>query len=122
MPVARWAIDHYENLGLVELLRRGCTEIYCLDASGLSADGAEFESLGEAITLARSELGVEIEFAGEEGGKRDLAGGHGPETRDALRQKRRRHGDDQITVDREADDEEREGAGDRQAGLRAQRD
>jgi hypothetical protein len=60
---------HYENLGLVELLRRGCTEIYCLDASGLSAGGAEFESLGEAITLARSELGVEIEFAGEDGGK-----------------------------------------------------
>lgn len=60
---------HYENLGLVELLRRGCTEVYCLDASGLSADGAEFESLGEAITLARSELGVEIEFAGETGGK-----------------------------------------------------
>jgi hypothetical protein len=62
---------HYENLGLVELLRRGCTQIYCLDASGLSADGAEFESLGEAITLARSELGVEIEFAGEGGGKDD---------------------------------------------------
>ena len=58
---------HYENLGLVELLRRGCSEIYCLDASGLSSDGAEFESLGEAVTLARSELGVEIEFAGEEG-------------------------------------------------------
>ncbi len=57
---------HYENLGLVELLRRGCTEVYCLDASGVGADGAEFESIGEAITLARSELGVEIEFAGEE--------------------------------------------------------
>jgi hypothetical protein len=25
---------HYENLGLVELLRRRCTEIYCIDASG----------------------------------------------------------------------------------------
>lgn len=58
---------HYENLGLVELLRRGCTEIYCLDASGVGADGAEFESLGEAITLARSELGVEIEFDTAEG-------------------------------------------------------
>jgi hypothetical protein len=57
---------HYENLGLVELLRRGCTEIYCLDASGVGADGAEFGALGEAITLARSELGVEIEFDGEE--------------------------------------------------------
>jgi hypothetical protein len=53
---------HYENLGLVELLRRGCTEVYCLDASGLGGNGAEFESLGEAIALARSELGVEIEF------------------------------------------------------------
>jgi hypothetical protein len=56
---------HYENLGLVELLRRGCTEIYCLDASGVGTGGAEFEALGEAITLARSELGVEIEFDGE---------------------------------------------------------
>jgi hypothetical protein len=58
---------HYENLGLVELLRRGCTEIYCLDASGVGAGGVEFEALGEAITLARSELGVEIEFDGEDG-------------------------------------------------------
>jgi Patatin-like phospholipase len=47
---------HYENLGLVELLRRGCTEIYCFDASG----GEGFEVLGDAIALARSELGVEI--------------------------------------------------------------
>jgi hypothetical protein len=57
---------HYENLGLVELLRRGCTEVYCLDASGVGA-GGEFESLGEAITLARSELGVEIEFDDDDG-------------------------------------------------------
>jgi hypothetical protein len=48
---------HYENLGLVELLRRGCTEIYCLDASG----GEGYEALGDAIALARSELGVHIE-------------------------------------------------------------
>jgi hypothetical protein len=47
---------HYENLGLVELLRRGCTEIYCFDAS---ADG-KFTVLGDAIALARSELDVEI--------------------------------------------------------------
>ncbi|HKT82554.1 MAG TPA: patatin-like phospholipase family protein [Solirubrobacterales bacterium] len=58
---------HYENLGLVELLRRGCTHVYCLDASGLSSDGDQFGSLGEAIALARSELGVEISFDGEEG-------------------------------------------------------
>lgn len=57
---------HYENLGLVELLRRGCTEIYCLDASGVGRDGVEFEALGEAIALARSELGVEIKFDAEQ--------------------------------------------------------
>ena len=49
---------HYENLGLVELLRRGCTRIYCFDASGGTLLGA----LGDAIALARSELGVEITF------------------------------------------------------------
>lgn len=49
---------HYENLGLVELLRRGCTTIYCFDASG----GTSFEALGDAIALARSELDVEIDI------------------------------------------------------------
>jgi Patatin-like phospholipase len=58
---------HYENLGLVELLRRGCTDIYCLDASGVGGDGAEFKTLGDAIALARSELNVEIEFSGKVG-------------------------------------------------------
>jgi hypothetical protein len=47
---------HYENLGLVELLRRGCRQIYCFDASG----GEGYETLGDAIALARSELDVEI--------------------------------------------------------------
>jgi hypothetical protein len=49
---------HYENLGLVELLRRGCTEIYCFDASADS----QFSVLGDAIALARSELGVKVEI------------------------------------------------------------
>jgi hypothetical protein len=49
---------HYENLGLVELLRRGCTAIYCFDASG----GETFSELGDAVALARSELGVEIKI------------------------------------------------------------
>jgi hypothetical protein len=49
---------HYENLGLVELLRRGCTRVYCFDAGGGEGVG---EALGDAIALARSELGVEIE-------------------------------------------------------------
>ena len=49
---------HFENLGLVELLRRGCTEIFCFDAAGDHIDS--FFTFGEAIALARSELGVEI--------------------------------------------------------------
>lgn len=47
---------HYENLGLVELLRRGCAKIYCFDAGG----GQGFDGIGDAIALARSELEVEI--------------------------------------------------------------
>jgi hypothetical protein len=48
---------HYENLGLVELLRRGCTEIYCFDASN-----DKFGALGDAVSLARSELDVQIDI------------------------------------------------------------
>jgi hypothetical protein len=48
---------HYENLGLVELLRRGCTRIYCFDGGGGRGVGA---ALGDAIALARSELQVDI--------------------------------------------------------------
>lgn len=50
---------HWENLGLVELLRRGCTEIWMISAAG---DGtSSFETLAQAIALAREELGVEFE-------------------------------------------------------------
>jgi hypothetical protein len=51
---------HFDNLGLIELLRRGCTTIYCLDAGGDSA--GTYEALGEAVALARSELGVDIDI------------------------------------------------------------
>jgi hypothetical protein len=51
---------HWENLGLVELLRRGCSQILCFDAAGDDVD--EFHTLGNAIALARSDLGVEIEI------------------------------------------------------------
>jgi hypothetical protein len=51
---------HYENLGLVELLRRGCTMIYCFDASGDRPD--TFSTLGEAIALARSDVEVDIDI------------------------------------------------------------
>jgi hypothetical protein len=52
---------HYENLGLVELLRRRCGEIYCVDASG---DSSIAQTLAEAATLAYEELGVRIEVEG----------------------------------------------------------
>lgn len=51
---------HWENLGLVELLRRGCTEIFCFDASGDQLD--TFNTIALAIRLARSELQVAIDF------------------------------------------------------------
>jgi hypothetical protein len=51
---------HYENLGLVELLRHRCRLVYCIDASGDSPPFAT--TLAEAITLAREELGVEIDL------------------------------------------------------------
>jgi hypothetical protein len=49
---------HWENLGLVELLRRGCGTIVCLDAAG--DDIHHFNTLSEAIDLAHADLGVEF--------------------------------------------------------------
>jgi hypothetical protein len=49
---------HYDNLGLVEAFRRGATTIYAFDASGDSV--TTWNTLGEAIALARSECGVEV--------------------------------------------------------------
>lgn len=51
---------HYEGLGLVELLRRRCLEIYCLDAAGEATD--TFGALADAMRIARGELGVTIEI------------------------------------------------------------
>jgi hypothetical protein len=47
----------YDNLGLVELFRRGCTRIYCIDASGDSPPAAS--TLAQALTIAYAELGVQ---------------------------------------------------------------
>lgn len=51
---------HYDNLGLVEALRRGARHIVVLDASGDKADS--WFTLGGAIALARADEGVEIEL------------------------------------------------------------
>ncbi|MBV1893867.1 MAG: hypothetical protein KUG57_07450 [Ilumatobacteraceae bacterium] len=50
---------HWENLGLIELLRRGCNRVYLVSAAGDGAQG--FGTIGEAIALADEELGIEIE-------------------------------------------------------------
>jgi len=50
---------HYDNLGLVELLRQGCTTVFCLDGGGDAA--GTYQALGEAVALARSELGVDVQ-------------------------------------------------------------
>lgn len=51
---------HWDNLGLVELLRRGCGQILCFDAAG--DDLEHFDMLSEAVALARSDLGVHIDI------------------------------------------------------------
>ncbi|MPY97920.1 MAG: patatin-like phospholipase family protein [Actinophytocola sp.] len=51
---------HYDNLGLVELFRRRCTKIYCIDASGDKPPTAT--ALAEALRLAQHELGVRVEL------------------------------------------------------------
>ncbi len=49
---------HYDNLGLVEALRRGARHIVVLDAAGDQAD--TWSTLGGSIALARSDAGVNI--------------------------------------------------------------
>jgi len=49
---------HYDNLGLIELLRLRCGLIYCFDASGGGAPLAD--TLAGTLAVASEELGVEI--------------------------------------------------------------
>ncbi|HUZ40846.1 MAG TPA: hypothetical protein VMU68_05590 [Acidimicrobiales bacterium] len=51
---------HYDNLGLVELLRRRCKQIWCIDASGDQIDS--FDTLGGALRQAESELQVHVDI------------------------------------------------------------
>jgi hypothetical protein len=46
----------YDNLGLIELLRRGCSRIYVIDASGDTPPAAQ--TLGQTLIAAYQELGV----------------------------------------------------------------
>lgn len=49
---------HWENLGLVELLRRRCTHIVVMDAS--AGARSSLTDIGRAAAVARAELGVDI--------------------------------------------------------------
>jgi hypothetical protein len=49
---------HWENLGLTELLRKRCTHIVVVDASGDRRLG----DIARATAIARAELGVEVEL------------------------------------------------------------
>jgi hypothetical protein len=51
---------HYDNLGLVEALRRGASDILVLDASGDKAD--TWSTLGGTFAMARTDAGVEIDL------------------------------------------------------------
>jgi hypothetical protein len=51
---------HYDNLGLVTLLRERCRSIWVFDASGEDPDG--FSTIGQAVMLAKAELGIDIDF------------------------------------------------------------
>lgn len=49
---------HFENLGVFELVRRGCSRIVAVDAS--CDPGVEFQDLANVIRRARIDLGVNI--------------------------------------------------------------
>jgi hypothetical protein len=51
---------HYENLGLVEALRRGATELIVFDASGDAPNS--WSAFGVAVETARADLGVQIDL------------------------------------------------------------
>ena len=51
---------HYDNLGLVELLRRKCKTIWCIDASGDQVN--TFDTLGGALQTAEGELQISVEI------------------------------------------------------------
>ncbi|MWA09340.1 patatin-like phospholipase family protein [Streptomyces sp. BA2] len=55
---------HFDNLGLVEMLRLRCRTIYVIDSSGDTPPLAT--TLAQAVTLAYEDLGVVIKFDQEE--------------------------------------------------------
>src|SRR5260370_33387714 len=50
----------FDNLGLVELLKRGCDQIWCIDASGDAVDS--FNTLALALSIAKAEHGIDVKI------------------------------------------------------------
>jgi hypothetical protein len=53
---------HWDNLGLIELLRTGVSTAFCIDCTLGKTDSGFSKSFAFAIQLARTELGLEIEL------------------------------------------------------------
>lgn len=53
---------HWDNLGLIELLRTGVSTAFCIDCTLGKTDSGFSDSFAFAIQLARTELGLEIEL------------------------------------------------------------
>ena len=53
---------HWDNLGLIELLRTGVSTAFCIDCTLGETDSGFSNAFAFAIQLARTELGLEIEF------------------------------------------------------------
>jgi hypothetical protein len=53
---------HFENLGLYELVRRGCSYVLVIDAG--CDENYAFEDLGNAVRKIRVDLGISISFRG----------------------------------------------------------
>jgi hypothetical protein len=51
---------HFENLGLYEMVRRGCTQVVVVDAS--TDSDYEFESLAVSLRKIRIDFGISVEF------------------------------------------------------------
>jgi hypothetical protein len=53
---------HFENLGLYELVRRGCSYVLVIDAG--CDENYAFEDLGNAVRKIRVDLGISVTFRG----------------------------------------------------------
>jgi hypothetical protein len=66
---------HFENLGLYELVRRGCSYVLVIDAG--CDENYAFEDLGNAVRKIRVDLGISITFRGFHVGPEQPAASNG---------------------------------------------